>query len=138
LLRGSNPTEVVVSFELPFFEASAQLIPVFFLAMVVEERLRPDLEESPGDRVMRSWMLALLVVGEVVSLAVLAGGINPTKGAGSIVVSSLVMAGFLAVVTVLSRELKDERSHAERLGHASAAVAVICVLVATLVAVQLS
>lgn len=130
--------EFAVSFAPEFFAVTAQLIPVLFLAMVVEERLQPEAEESPGDRVLRSWVLTLLVAGEVLSLAVVAGGIDSSKSAGSFVVSSLVGASFLAAVPVVSRELRDERSFGERLGHASAGVTIIGVLVAILVVVQLS
>lgn len=47
-----------MDFSRSFYEVAAQLIPVTFLAMVVEERLHPDAEETAGDRVLRSWLLA--------------------------------------------------------------------------------
>lgn len=44
-----------MAFSESFFEVSAQLIPVLFLALVLEEWLRPGARETPGDRVARSW-----------------------------------------------------------------------------------
>lgn len=41
--------------------------------MVVEERLQPDAEQKAIERVMRSWLLTLLVVGEMIALAVWRG-----------------------------------------------------------------
>lgn len=107
-----------------FFEVSAQLIPVLFLAMVVEERLQPDNEETVADRVARSWLLALLLVGEMVALAVVAGGIRPSNSAGSVVASALLFAALLVAIPAVERELKRGRSRRERLGHATAALAV--------------
>jgi hypothetical protein len=127
-----------MSFSESFFEVAAQLIPVLFLAMVVEERFQPDAEETPGDRVIRSWLLALLVLGEVISLSVVAGGLNPSKGTGSIVAGAMLLAAFLLTVPVLNRELKDDRSHLERLGHASAGLLVLVSVIGTLIAIQLS
>ncbi|MBC9822834.1 hypothetical protein [Terrabacter sp. MAHUQ-38] len=121
-----------------FFEVAAQLIPVLFLAMVVEERFQPDAEETARDRVTRSWLLALLVVGEVLALSVVAGGLAPSKGVGSIVASAMLFAAFLLALPVLSRELQDERTHVERLGHALAGLLVLGAIVGTLIAVQLS
>jgi len=62
-----------MNFSEPFFEVAAQLIPVLFLAMVVEEQLQPDSDEAPSDRVIRSWLLALLVIGELIALSVVGG-----------------------------------------------------------------
>lgn len=126
-----------MSFSEPFFEVAAQLIPVLFLAMVVEERFQPDTEETAGDRVARSWLLALLVIGEVIALSVVAGGLRPSKGAGSIVACAMLFAAFLLALPVLSRELREDRSPLERLGHASAGMLVLAAIVGTLVAVQL-
>lgn len=63
-----------------FFEVSAQLIPVLFLAMVVEEKLQPDSEETPSERVARSWLFVSLLIGELLALSVIAGGLSPSKG----------------------------------------------------------
>jgi hypothetical protein len=127
-----------MSFSSSFFEVSAQLIPVLFLAMVVEDRLQPEEEESPGERVMRSWVIALLVVGEVLALAVIAGGLDASQGTGTLVASSMLFAAFLIVLPVMSRELRTDRSHRERLGHAAAALLVIAAVVGTSLAMQLA
>jgi hypothetical protein len=62
-----------------FFGVSAQLIPVLFLAMVVEEKLQPDSEGTPSERVGRSWLFVSLVIGELVALSVIAGGLSPSR-----------------------------------------------------------
>jgi heme A synthase len=127
-----------MGFSESFFEVAAQLIPVLFLALVVEEKLQPDTEETAGDRVTRSWLLVLLVVGELISLSVVAGGLRPSKGVGAMVAGAMLLAAFLLTLPVLTRELKDDRSPLERLGHASAGVAVLVAVLGTLVAIQLS
>ena len=127
-----------MSFSQSFFEVSAQLIPVLFLAMVVEERLQPETDETARERVTRSWIVALLFIGEVVSLSVTAGGISPSKSSGSVVAAAMFASGFLLVVPVLSRELRDDRTRLERLGHALAGLVVLVAIVGTLIAVQLS
>ena len=125
-------------FSQSFFEVAAQLIPVLFLAMVVEERFQPDTEETPGERVTRSWLLAFLVIGELIALAVVAGGLAPSKGAGSLVAGSMLLAAFLLALPVLVRELTDERSQFEKLGHALAGLLVLLAVLGTLVSMQLS
>lgn len=127
-----------VNFSQSFFETAAQLIPVLFLAMVVEERLQPDADETAGDRVTRSWLLALLVIGEITALSVVAGGLAPSKGVGSMVAGAMLFAAFLLAVPVVNRELKDGRSQLERLGHASAGLLVLLSVLGTLVAIQSS
>jgi hypothetical protein len=124
-------------FTTSFFEVSAQLIPVLFLAMVVEERLQPETEETPGERVMRSWVLALLVIGEVLSLAVVAGGLHASKGTGSLVSSAMLGSAFLLSIPVVGREILAERTPYERLGHASGGLLVLGA-VGTLIGVQFS
>src|SRR3954468_11900091 len=89
-----------VNFSLSFFEVAAQLIPVLFLAMVVEEKLQPEADETPVDRVTRSWLLALLVIGELIALSVVAGGLAPSQAAGSMVASAMPFAAFLVAVPV--------------------------------------
>lgn len=121
-------------FTAAFYEVSAQLIPVAFLGLVVEERLRDTADESAFDRVARSWVIALLIFCEGLSLAVLAGGIENTPGVGKIVALSLLIAGALAACGALSRELSADRSRRERLGHISAAVAVLAAMsIATII-----
>lgn len=127
-----------MSFSESFFEVAAQLIPVLFLAMVVEGRFQQEADETPGDRVVRSWLLALLVLGEVIALSVVAGRLNPSRGTGSIVAGAMLLAAFLLTVPALNRELKDDRSHLERLGHACAGLLVLLSIIGTLVAIQLS
>jgi hypothetical protein len=120
-----------------FYEISAQLIPVLFLAMVVEEKLQPDAEESPSDRVTRSWLLASLVIGEVLALAVVAGGLTAGPGTTSLIALAMLFAAFLIALPVISRELKDGQSWRERLGHATAGLMVIVVLLLAIIDVGL-
>ncbi len=127
-----------MKFSEAFFEVAAQVIPVLFLALVVEERFQPDDEETPRERVARSWLLALLVVGEVLALSVVAGALTPSKAVGSMVAGAMLFAGFLLAVPVLSRELQDERTRLERIGHASAGLLVLGAIVGNRVGVQLS
>ena len=121
-----------------FFEVSAQLIPVLFLAMVVEEKLQPDSEETPSERVGRSWLFVSLVIGELLALSVVAGGLSPSKGVGGLVALSMLLAAFLMALPVISRELKEGRSRRERLGHALAGLAVLVAVLWTIVAIQVS
>ena len=121
-----------------FFEVSAQLIPVLFLAMVVEETLQPDSEETPSERVGRSWLFVSLVIGELLALSVIAGGLSPSKGVGGLVALSMVFAAFLMALPAISRELKEGRSRRERLGHALAGLAVLVAVLWTIVAIQVA
>jgi hypothetical protein len=127
-----------VSFSRSFFEVSAQLIPVLFLAMVVEERLQPDAEEKAIERVMRSWLLTLLVVGEMIALAVVAGGVNPSKASGSVVACTLLFSVFLLAVPILEKELQHDRSRAERVAHAGAGLVVILAVLWIVLSIQFS
>jgi hypothetical protein len=70
------------------------------MAMVAEERFQPDAEETASDRVTRSWLLALLVIGKVIALSVVAGGLTPSKGAGSIVAGAMLVVAFLLALPV--------------------------------------
>lgn len=106
-----------------YFEVAAQLIPVLFLAMVVEDRLRPG-EESEGARVARSWLLALLVTGEILALAVVAGGISPSPVTGMFVSGAMLLSTFLIALPVIEIEMNG-RSRKERIGHAGAGLLVI-------------
>ena len=91
---------------------------MLFLAMVVEEKLQPDEEEAASERVTRSWLLASLVIGELLALAVIAGGLSPSKGVGGLVAMSMLLAAFLIALPVIGRELQEGRSRRERLGTA--------------------
>lgn len=121
-----------------FFEVSAQLIPVLFLAMVVEEKLQPDSEETPSERVTRSWLFVLLVIGELLALSVIAGGLAPSRGVGGLVALSMLFAAFLIALPVISRELQEGRSRRERVGHALAGLAVLAAVLSTILAIQAS
>jgi small-conductance mechanosensitive channel len=127
-----------MAFSESFFEVSAQLIPVLLLAMVVEDRLQPGEVESPGDRAIRSWTLAFLVVGETLSLSVVAGGIASSKATGSMVSCAMLFAALLIVAAVLQREIQEERPRWERRLHLLAGMFVIIVILWTLAAVELS
>lgn len=119
-----------------FFEVSAQLIPVLFLAMVVEERLQDN--ETVVDRVTRSWVIAFLVIAEVLALAAVASDLGPSRFAGSLVACAMLLAGFLMVATVLVREIQKGRSRLEHVGHALAGAAVLVVVSGALIAMQLN
>jgi hypothetical protein len=125
-----------MTFSESFFEVTAQLIPVLFLAVIVEERLQPASDESAMDRVARSWLLVLLVIGEMLALAVVAGGLSPSRGTGSIVVSTLLLSVFLLALPVIERELTQDRSRPERVAHLGAGLAVILAVFWILLAVQ--
>lgn len=124
-----------MSYSHAFFEVSAQLIPVMFLAMVVEERLQPEGQETRGERVTRSWLLASLVIGEMLALAVVAGGISPSRGTGSLVSMTMLFAGFLIALPVISRELTEDRTRLERAGHATAGMAVLAAVLGVVVGI---
>lgn len=121
-----------------FFEVSSQLIPVLFLAMIVEEKLQSAGDDSPFERVARSWLFTLLVIGEALALAVVAGGLRATKGTGNLVASSLLFATFLMALPAIERELTNERRPLERLGHALAGVTLIGAALWAIVAMQVS
>ncbi|MGZ4586803.1 MAG: hypothetical protein ACXVX9_03240 [Mycobacteriaceae bacterium] len=125
-------------YSVPFFEVSAQLIPVLFLAMVVEEKLQPEGGETPGERVTRSWLFVSLVIGELLALSVVAGGLPSSKAVGGLVAMSMLFAAFLIALPVISRELDERRGWRERLGHASAGLAVLVAVLSTILAIQLS
>lgn len=127
-----------MSYSVAFFEVSAQLIPVLFLAMVVEEQLQPDAEETPGERVARSWLFVSLVVGELIALSVIAGGLEPSKGAGNMVALSMLFAAFLIALPVIGRELQEGRGRREKLGHALAGLAVLGAVLGTIIAIQIA
>jgi hypothetical protein len=108
-----------MNFQPAFFEISAQLIPVLFLAMVVEDKLQPEDDEGAKDRVFRTWVLVLLFWAEAASLAVVAGTIHASRVEGFVSICML-SAGLLIVLPVVGRAITSGPSHAERLGHASA------------------
>lgn len=112
-------------FSASFFEVSAQIIPVFFLALVLEDKLRPSKRAAAWDRVSHSWVLALLVAGEIVGLSVVAGGLKPSGGAGQIVSLCMLLPAFLIAVPAIALQIRKKSSWRERMGHAAAGLAVI-------------
>lgn len=72
------------------------------------------------------------------ALSVVAGGLTPSEGVGSLVASSMLFAAFLMALPVIGRELQEDRSRRERLGHALAGLAVLVAVLSTIVAIQLS
>jgi hypothetical protein len=122
-----------MAFSVSYFEVSAQLIPVLFLALVVEERVQPGEPETAGDRVARSWALALMVIGETLALAVVAGGLSPSRANGSTVSCAMLLAAMLIVAPAIEREFQPGRSKRERWAHLLAGLAALgCVLVTIL------
>ncbi|KGN39799.1 hypothetical protein [Knoellia aerolata] len=119
-----------------FFEISAQLIPVLFLALVVDQKLQPDAEEDATDRIARSWAATALVVGEVLALAVVAGGLAPSSGYGSLVAGGMLLAAILIALPALAREMKAERSRWEGRAHAAAGSVTLLSILGTLVAIS--
>lgn len=107
-----------MTFQPAFFEISAQLIPVLFLAMVVEEKLQPDDDEASYQRVMRTWVVVLLFWAEVICLSVTAGAIRSLSGAGAIVGVCELFAGFLVVIPVIGKAIDAGTSRSMRFGHA--------------------
>jgi hypothetical protein len=107
-----------MTFHSAFFEISAQLIPVLFLAMVVEDKLQQD--EAPWERVLRSFALVLLAGSEAACLAVVAGSLAGSVATGRSVAAVMVLAGLIMVSPAIGRELTSERSRTERMWHAGA------------------
>ena len=85
---------------------------------LVTSKLQPDEEAAASERVTRSWLLASLVIGELLALAVIAGGLSPSKGVGGLVAMSMLLAAFLIALPVIGRELQEGRSRRERLATA--------------------
>ncbi|MFQ6169967.1 hypothetical protein ACK8HX_00040 [Oryzobacter sp. R7] len=109
-----------------FFAVCAQVIPVLFLALIVEDRLRYDKEEAT-ERVMRSWGLALLTIALITSLAVV-GGATPASGlAGHVVVTTLLACVGLISIPPIVKEIREGRRMSEGIGHLLAAVAAVLV-----------
>jgi hypothetical protein len=106
-----------VTFKPEFFEISAQLIPVLFLAMVVEDKLQPDEKDGARLRVLRSFALVVLAGTEAACLAVIAGAVDGSDGAGKETALGMLLAGLLIVSTVIGREFKASRSRTEEWCH---------------------
>lgn len=106
--------------------------------MVVEEKLQPEDEETAGERVTRSWLFVSLVVGELLSLSVVAGGLAPSEFAGGLIALSMLFAAFLMALPVITREMQEGRSRREQVGHALAGLTVLVAVLATIATMQLS
>lgn len=119
-----------------FFEVTAQIIPVLFLALVLESRLQPGKSATAGERVTHSWVLALLVIGEIITLCVVAGGLQPSIGIGRLVAGTMLFPAFLIPLPVIMRARK-KMSARERWGHATASLAIIVTVLITILAVFL-
>ena len=123
-----------MTFNASFFEVSSQIIPVLFLALVLEEKLRPSKRDSARDRVSHSWVLALLVAGEIVALSVVAGGLEPSSGVGRVVALCMLFPAFLIALPAIGLQIKKKATTPERLGHASAGLAIILTVLGVVVA----
>ena len=116
----------------PFFEVSAQIIPVLFLALVLKEKLRPNKRDTARDRVTHSWVLALLVAGEVVALSVVAGGLEPSSAVGRTGALCMLFPALLIALPAIGLQIKKKAAAPERLGHASAGLAIILTVLGAL------
>ena len=124
-----------MTFSDTFFEISAQLIPVLFLALVVQEKLQSDAEEDASDRVARSWAATFLLIGELLALGVVAGGLLPSPWVESVVSGGMLLAAMLISVPVLSREGVPERARWERRAHAAAGIVAVLAILSTIIGV---
>jgi hypothetical protein len=127
----------LVTFSASFFEASAQIIPVLFLALVLEDKLRPGKRDGARERVAHSWVLALLVAGEIITLSVVAGGLKPSGSVGQLVGLCMLFPAFLIALPAIAMQIKKKASQRERLGHATAGLAVIATILGVVAALAL-
>lgn len=125
-----------MTFQPVFFEVSAQLIPVLFLALVVEDKVQPGSDDPWWAQVVRTWAVVLLFGAELLSLAVVAGAVNPGPTSGRNVAACMVFGGFLLMSPVLERSIVGGRRLRERAGHASAGVGLLGVVFYTLWRIQ--
>lgn len=123
-----------MTFSSSFFEVSAQIIPVLFLALVLEEKLRPTKRDTARDRVTHSWVLALLLAGEIVALSVVAGGLSPSGPVGQFVGLCLLFPAFLIALPAIALQIKKKADTRERVGHASAGLTVILTVLGVAIA----
>ena len=103
-----------MTFRIEFFEVVAGLIPVLFLALVVEERLREP-GETAMDRLLRTTTLALLILSEVIALLVVATGKDP--GFGVFVASTLAVSGLLILAPVVLEGADNAKTRREKVTH---------------------
>lgn len=126
-----------MTFNASFFEVSAQIIPVLFLALVLDDKLRPGKRDGARDRVTHSWVLALLVAGEIITLSVVAGGLKPTGNVGQLVGLCMLFPAFLIALPAIAIQIKKKASARERFGHATAGLAVIVTILGVVAALAL-
>lgn len=155
-----------VSYSSEFFTTVAGLLPTMFLALVLEEALQEKDEPAPSPtpaqssdtpdsvtspvhssklqgfmdayaRVSRTWALALIVVGEIAALSVVATN-SPSSGAGQFLVAVLALATFFIITPVVDKVLDSHqsRSRRERLGHAAPWVLLVAVLIGVTIGAQ--
>lgn len=97
-----------------FFEIAAQLIPLFFLLILVENRLRLPAQEGESERPLRGFMarmglLAAVVIGEAAALVAVAG--QPTEFEAAIVAQVLGILGVYILAPPVMREIEEVRAH---------------------------
>jgi hypothetical protein len=101
--------------KLPFFEVSAQVIPVLILALAFERRLfsRPVPNERPSERYRAFPLLVALILGESSALSAVASGrvhLRWTEG----VISALITAGVAFTATALEHPEEQRPARARR------------------------
>lgn len=110
--------QVVATASPEFFEATSQLLPVFYLAAVVETRLRLPVtadEPPPTPRrilwagTQRLGLLAGVVAAEVAALSAVAG--KPTALSTYVVTLLLGVLGVLLMAPRVLAEIEDMREH---------------------------
>ena len=77
-------------------------------------------------------------MGELLALSVVAGGLSPSDGVGGLVALVMLFAMFPIALPVISRELHEDRSRCERMGHGLAGLAVLVAVLSTIIAIQFS
>jgi len=94
-----------------FYETVAQVIPVFLLAVAIEERVFRDRPTSDASTRfgLRTFLIAV-IVGEAACLAVVAYGNDPLVFRGTVLVALLVIGLFFVFVAVRPSEPRTSES----------------------------
>jgi hypothetical protein len=98
---------VTADTHLAFFETMAGVIPVVFLALIVEERVEPEVRGF-SDYLLPVFSAGFLFVGEALSLAAVYQGHGSSALAGSVSVAAAVGAFLLLGDAAIGRADKIE------------------------------
>ena len=110
LVVGAGLVSQHLAFGPSFYEAVAQVIPVFLLVTVVEARFFQERPHMDGfDQRVRRTLLLLVLTGEAIALFVLARGDDTMALRGSVLVALLIV-GALFVTYAFDGPVPDESS----------------------------